>query len=157
MKKSIKNVIESIHEKISKNGELAEVINNGGCGAFAYYFLMALEKHNIKANVVYLDGTNRYNDVQEIQSNLAKAKKGFNVSAWHVMIKVGKYYVDGRYINVNIPIEFSQCKILTFKIHSSFLKIAIRQPYQWNTQFDREHWSPYINRYIRESFKLLKK
>ena len=77
-------------------------INFGGCARFALYLSDKLDKIGVEHEIIVFDYYKIADKRKQINNNILNGKK-YSLSCNHVMIKIGKYFIDGEIIKLGIP------------------------------------------------------
>ena len=155
MTTKLKNVIEKIHKGVGRRLEIYNNINCGGCGTFAYFFIKQCEKYGVSANIVYFDRSFEKLPPEVRISNIVNCKKNSysNVSAYHVMVIIGKTLVDAKYIGTRTPSGITHLEKTEIKVPAKFLGRTLKVRGQWNTDYSQEEYNPIVRRIVNNAFK----
>jgi len=157
MTTKLKNVIAKIHNGVYNNGSLNSVINRGGCGVFAYYFIKQCEKYNIKGiSLTYLDFEYEVIPPETRVYNITNCKNnwGLNISAQHIMVTINnKFLVDAGYIGTKKPNNYSHLKKTNIVVPAKLIGRTLKIRAQWNSWYEPEEYNPVIRRIINQAFK----
>jgi len=134
-----KKVIKKVNKKI-------EYINHGGCGVFALELGKQLKKHGIDFNYVMLfrsidDDDKTY--VQDLIKNNMVRDFNFETEWTHIVIKVGKKYIDGEEVKKTLD-------KVGLTMTEEFLENLVGQEMYWNDMFDRNQ-IPKIQKILEKS------
>ena len=110
------------------------LVNNGGCGVFALSLGNRLNELGYKVEYRIMISEYHKNDLE--RANIAISNNSIRdicQTNWrHIMIKVGKHYIDvsGIYDEVKFAV--------TDKISEEFLREWLSIRFMWNSMFDRK-------------------
>lgn len=153
------STISEIQNEIYVNERLFTNINRGGCGFFAALLKEKLEKLNIKSEFIYLDN---YGDLpntsRKMIENIYDTDR--NSSCSHVLLKVGKYYIDGKvtYKGMkDVRCKWDMSYKLKFNMEANdYLTHALfNKPWQWNREFCNKTDYKNLKKIIDNKFKTL--
>lgn len=147
LKITLANIQKDIRENIWS-------INQGGCGYFATYLAAALKKYDFKFKVAYLTIYSTDNALN-VHSNIKRLNNGGkgDISTAHVLINIGKSYVDGTdtYNSVeDLRNEFTH-KLFHVNVDVELFKKAIEKS-NWNTMYNTDN-NEEVEKIIFDNFK----
>jgi hypothetical protein len=132
-------------ESLSIISDKYKSINAGGCGVFALYLSEELEKRNVKHEIVWIGET--CNNSKRVIRDVLNSNSNFNLQIFnengvylsHVMIKVGKRYVDaeGVFTGFNNTYWAARNRFVLAKITKKELSMLVESPEGWNPSFNR--------------------
>lgn len=132
-------------ESLSVIGDKYKRINAGGCGVFALYLSEELEKRNVKHEIVWIGET--WNNSKRVIRDVLKSNSNLTLQVFndngvylsHVMIKVGKRYVDaeGVFTGFNNTYWAARNRYVLAKIKKKELSMLVESPDGWNPDFNR--------------------
>jgi len=137
------NIINDIEKRVNR-------VNSGGCGLYAKMLGDILSKNKIKFEYVILfrQKVTRDKDLKNyIENNDVKMVN--NWYHWsHVMVKIGKNYVDAVGV-FNSPM-FNGSILETKKVSDKFLNDLLEQKHFWNPTFNRKTEKTKIQRILKK-------
>lgn len=134
-----KKVIKKINKKI-------DCVNHGGCGVFALELGKLLKKQGIEFDYVMLFSSFDEDDktyVKDLMKNNMVRDFNFETSWTHIVIKVGKKYIDGESITKTLD-------KVGLTMTEEFLENLVNQEMYWNDTFDRNQ-TPKIQKILKKS------
>jgi hypothetical protein len=137
-------IIAKVAELVKKDIDTIPRINWGGCGVVAHNLYKTLDKLNLKPKVVALTVS-------------PESIKDFNPDFDHIILKVGKYYIDstGYYkTKRDIPDTSRRAKKaeVSFDTLSKWLDVC-----NWNTAFNKDKYKPIIEKTFKKILRKVKK
>lgn len=122
-----KKVIKKIDKKIDN-------VNRGGCGIYALELGKQLKRHGIKFEYVMLFthlGKEDKPYVKDLMRNNMVRDFNFDTNWTHIVIKVGKKYIDGEEIRESLT-------DVGLPMNEEFLNNLVDHKGYWNDTFDRK-------------------
>jgi hypothetical protein len=129
-----KELFERYKKILKKVDKKIDNVNRGGCGIFAFELGKQLKRQGIEFEYVMLFTTLCKEDksyVKDLMRNNMVRDFNFDTNWTHIVIKVGKKYIDGEGIR-------SSLTDVGLPMSEEFLTNLIDAEQYWNDTFDRK-------------------
>lgn len=156
----LEQVLAGLHLHYNKVNKKVKCLNKGGCGIFAVALYDILIELGYKPQIVVIT-----NDREAMRCRVHRIDHKKYASVQHMVVKVGKYYVDSTGFNTDCCI-FAKPYVgrvdgygkPIFELFAQMpIKVARQwneNPHQWNSRFRRMH-IPTVQELVKNSKKKL--
>lgn len=154
-KVKLKTVLETFSKEFPKINEKYPIINCGGCGIFAQKVYGILKEFHFKPKLIVLIPF--YYSKTDAVEKLNNNGKPYEMAWSHIMVKVGKKFIDcdGIYTNLKQTDHYFShegVEGMTPELLQQWIDSR-----GWNDRFDREKAVPIINKGFNKIEKQLSK